>query len=229
MVDARGDESAISFSLQFDPQLVRFAGAAAGEDASEAWFVVNSSQIEEGRVGVALLLPSGRSLAPGARAVARLSFVPAKGKVSFNARMSFTDQPLAQRVVNEQAEATAAEFAGAAVTIEAEALVSVSAEDYSFSALPRDSVAVSFGAGLATMTIAADGVAPLTQLAGTTVRIRDSLGIEHFAPLLFVSPQQVNYRIPAEAASGGATVTITSADGRISTGLLQVADRALRD
>jgi hypothetical protein len=228
MIDARGDESAISFSLQFDPQLVRFAGAAAGADASEGEFVVNTRRLEEGRVGIALLLPSGRRFEPGARALARLSFLPASGDGSFNARMSFVDQPLARLVVNEQAETTAAEFADAAVTIQSGAVVTVPAADYSFSALARDSVAVSFGADLAVMTVAADGAPWPGSLAGTTVLIKDSLDVDHFAPLLFVSPQQVNYLIPPEVAAGGATVTITSVDGRVSTGLIQIAGRAPR-
>jgi hypothetical protein len=228
MIDARGDESAISFSAQFDPKLVRFVGAAAGSDASESEFVVNTQQLEEGRVGIALLLPSGRRFEPGARALARLSFVPVSEDGAIKTQMSFVDQPLARLVVNEQAETTAAEFADAAITIKSGAVVTVLAADYSFSALARGSVAVSFGADLAVMTVAADEAPLPMSLANTTVLIKDSLGVDHFAPLLFVSPQQVNFLIPPEVATGGATVTITSAGGRVSTGLIQIAGRALR-
>jgi uncharacterized protein (TIGR03437 family) len=41
-------------------------------------------------------------------------------------------------------------------------------------------------------------------------------------PLFFVSPTQVNYQIPPGTASGAATVTITSGDGTVSTGLALV-------
>jgi uncharacterized protein (TIGR03437 family) len=56
-------------------------------------------------------------------------------------------------------------------------------------------------------------------LAGTTVRVKDNAGIELFATLFFVSPTQVNYQIPSGTAAGAATVTITSGDGTVSTGL----------
>ncbi|HYE74736.1 MAG TPA: hypothetical protein VEF04_15460, partial [Blastocatellia bacterium] len=61
-----------------------------------------------------------------------------------------------------------------------------------------------------------------TTLGGTTVKVRDSLGVERLAPLFFVSPLQINYQIPAGTASGLATVTVTNADGIISTGTIQI-------
>lgn len=52
--------------------------------------------------------------------------------------------------------------------------------------------------------------------------MRDSRGIERLAPLFFVSPLQVNYQLPAGTAAGPATVTITNADGSITTGAVNV-------
>ncbi len=46
--------------------------------------------------------------------------------------------------------------------------------------------------------------------------------MDRLAPLFFVSPAQVNYLIPAGAALGAATVTVTSGDGATSTGALQL-------
>lgn len=101
-------------------------------------------------------------------------------------------------------------------------LASVSAASYS-RPVAQESIISAFGVKLAT-TIQAAGTLPLpTSLAGTTVRVRDSAGIERLAPLFFVSAGQVNYLIPAGTASGMATVTITSGDGSISTGMVQVS------
>ena len=83
--------------------------------------------------------------------------------------------------------------------------------------------ATTFGQGLATRTEAAATVPLPTGLAGTTVRVRDSAGIERLAPLFFVSSGQVNYQVPPGTAAGAATLIVTSGDGAVSTGTLQVA------
>src|SRR5262245_5964707 len=98
----------------------------------------------------------------------------------------------------------------------------VSAASFSPIGLASESIATSFGVGLATNTASAT-MSPLpTQLAGTTVKVKDSLGAERLAPLFFVSPAQVNYQIPAETSADAATITITSGDGFISTGAASI-------
>jgi uncharacterized protein (TIGR03437 family) len=101
-------------------------------------------------------------------------------------------------------------------------LVSVSAASYHLTGLSSDSIATSFGAGLATTTIAANTLPLPTEIAGTTVKVKDSAGTERLAPLLYVSPTQVNYQIPAGTALGAATVTITSGGGSVSSGVVLI-------
>ena len=102
-------------------------------------------------------------------------------------------------------------------------LASVSAASFSGSAQAPEAIAASFGSNLAT-TMQSATVSPLpTTLAGTTVKVRDGAGAERLAPLFFVSPTQVNYQIPAGTAAGSATITITSGDGSVSTGSVQIA------
>lgn len=74
-----------------------------------------------------------------------------------------------------------------------------------------------FGNALANATEAAATIPLPTELSGTSIVIKDSEGEEHQAPLFFVSPGQVNFLIPEEAALGSATITVTSGDGSIST------------
>jgi uncharacterized protein (TIGR03437 family) len=108
---------------------------------------------------------------------------------------------------------------------------SVSAAGYGFvgPALARESIVAAFGAGLATAEMPAADIDPNTpgiqlptSLAGTTVRVTDSAGTERFAPLLYVSPRQVNYQMPPQTASGPALVTVTGGDGTVSTGAIQI-------
>ncbi len=100
---------------------------------------------------------------------------------------------------------------------------SVSAASYSATALAPDSIVAVFGPSLATGT-AFGGTIPLpTNLLGTTIKVRDSGATERLAQLSFVSPGQANYVMPTGTALGPATVTVTSGDGKVSVGTVQIA------
>lgn len=99
---------------------------------------------------------------------------------------------------------------------------SVSAASYISGALAPESIVAAFGANLATATQAATLPLPTT-LAGTTVKVKDSVGIERLAPLFYVSPLQVNYQIPAGTMAGATTITIVSGDGSSALGTVQIA------
>ena len=102
------------------------------------------------------------------------------------------------------------------------ALANVSAASYS-EEIASEAVASAFGSGLATASLAASAVPLPTALAGTAVKVKDSLGAERLAPLFYVSPTQVNYLIPAGTAPGLAIVTITSSDGKVAMGATNIA------
>ncbi len=102
-------------------------------------------------------------------------------------------------------------------------LTTVSAASFDGTLLAPESIASAFGANLALGTQAANPIPLPTTLAGTTLRIQDSSGVERLAPLFFVSPGQVNFQIPAGTSAGSATATLTTADGSTALGLLQIA------
>lgn len=100
-------------------------------------------------------------------------------------------------------------------------VTSLSAASFGF-VLAAESIASAFGQGLATNTQSAAATPLPTALDGTTVRVTDSAGTERPAPLFYVSPGQINYLVPAGTRTGPATVTVTAADGAVSTGRIQV-------
>jgi uncharacterized protein (TIGR03437 family) len=104
--------------------------------------------------------------------------------------------------------------------------VLTSAASYNGQQVARDALVTIFGQGLATTSIAATALPLPTQLGGTSVMVRDAAGIERPASLLYVSPQQINLHMPASTAPGTASVTIASADGRLATALIPVANTA---
>jgi uncharacterized protein (TIGR03437 family) len=98
----------------------------------------------------------------------------------------------------------------------------VSAAAFTKTQLAAEEWAVAFGTGLANATeIATSLPLPLT-LAGVQVIVKDSAGDERPAPLLLVSPNQVNFLVPAGTAVGPASVTLNNSS-RTFVSLMNVA------
>jgi len=105
-------------------------------------------------------------------------------------------------------------------------VASVSAASFLGDALAGELIAAGFGGNLATGMQVATTIPLPVELSGTTVRVRDALGVERLAPLFFVAAGQVNFLIPSGTANGAATVTITGGDGTASTGVAQISSVA---
>ena len=83
------------------------------------------------------------------------------------------------------------------------------------------SLATARGFGL-TLDVA-KGQPPLpTELAGLHVTVTDSLGREQLAPLLFVSPNQINYLVPEALTFGALSVAAWRGDQLVGRGKLQL-------
>jgi uncharacterized protein (TIGR03437 family) len=89
--------------------------------------------------------------------------------------------------------------------------------------LAAEAIAAAFGLNLGGPSQTANSIPLPTALGGTTVKVRDNLGAERLAPLFAIAPGQINYLIPNGTSNGAATVTVTSSDGAISTGVVNIA------
>ena len=100
---AEGNENALGFSLNFDTTQLTFQRATLGRDGSSAVLNVNLTRLVEGRIGLALALPSGQSFAAGTRQVVRIAFtVPNTNSVDAST-ISFGDLPIIREVVSAEA------------------------------------------------------------------------------------------------------------------------------
>lgn len=90
--------------------------------------------------------------------------------------------------------------------------------------LAPDSLGSIYGTGLAGMTESA--TSPAESLGGIRLRITDSLGAARFAPLLFVSPGQVNFLVPAGTAAGPAQLAVVAMPGTTKTAPAVIASTA---
>ncbi|HKE22042.1 MAG TPA: hypothetical protein VKB88_06600 [Bryobacteraceae bacterium] len=96
------------------------------------------------------------------------------------------------------------------------AFVSVSAASGTPAVAPG-SLASIFGPNVATQT--ATGTAPYpTSLGGVSLQIVDGAGNSQPAELLYVSPTQINYFVPANTAAGNVTISLTNGTGNALSG-----------
>lgn len=101
------------------------------------------------------------------------------------------------------------------------AVASVSAASFTAGSAP-EAMSAAFGVNLASSVQVAASTPLPTELAGVSVRVRDSAGVERLAPLFFVAPTQINYLVPAGTAAGTAYVNISSG----AAGVLEIASTA---
>ena len=114
------------------------------------------------------------------------------------------------------------EWVDATATDVTPAVTHISAASLTGSGLAADSIATAFGQALATSVEEAMTTPLPTSLGGTTITVDDGAKTARLAPLLFVSPKQVNYLVPAGTAAGPATVTVTSDGTAVSTETVQI-------
>jgi uncharacterized protein (TIGR03437 family) len=92
--------------------------------------------------------------------------------------------------------------------------------------LAPESIAAAFGTDLAATTQTANTLPLPITLAGATVSVRDSLGVDRLAQLFLAAPNQINFLVPQGTAPGIAAITATSGAGVISTGTANIASVA---
>ncbi len=90
-------------------------------------------------------------------------------------------------------------------------------------AVTPESIASIYGSDLAATTQQAASQTLPASLGGVTLTVTDSAGTARVAPLMYVSPSQINFVVPASTAAGVAQFTISngSAASLTTTGIVQ--------
>lgn len=88
--------------------------------------------------------------------------------------------------------------------------------------LAPGSLASSFGNALAPISASAPGLPLPLELAGLGVSVTDVAGRRHRAPLIYVSPSQVNWLVPEQVHPGPAVVSVSSGGRVLAAGAVEV-------
>jgi uncharacterized protein (TIGR03437 family) len=134
---------------------------------------------------------------------------------------SMVEINLATRAVKNIA--VGADPSGVAVSPLQGVLATTSAASFGSGPIAGEAIGAIFGSNLAGGVHIASTLPLPTQLGGTVVKVKDSVGIERLAAIFFVSPNQINYQIPAGTAAGNARVTVSHTHGFVSTGDKMIA------
>ena len=98
-----------------------------------------------------------------------------------------------------------------------------SAASFASTPLAPDSWASIFSEGLSSGIHVAQALPLPELLGGLTVRIRDSRNQMHRGRIHFISPTQINFVVPADAAVGSATADVLENNETIASGAIQIA------
>jgi len=95
------------------------------------------------------------------------------------------------------------------------------AASFGWASAPGELVA-GYGAGLAAGTEQAVQLPLPTEMQGAQVQLTDSKGSASLAPLLYVSPGQINYQVPSSVAAGLVTARVLNGMRTSAAGVLEV-------
>jgi len=221
-----GNENAVGFSMSFNQTILTNAQVSTSGLPTGAQANINTAQISQGRIGIAIALPAGQKFTAGIVQLASVTFVMAANAVNGATAITFGDQPVTREVSNELAQPQSVTFTPSAVLVNP--LTSKSAAGFGFvpDVASPDSIVAGFGLNLSNTTAQAATLPLPTTLGNVTLTIRDMTGTDRQAGLLFVSPGQINYVVPAGTASGPATVTssffVSGTPSTLTLGTLQI-------
>ena len=158
-------------------------------------------------------------------------FFPGDGTGKFSAAIHFNGGSSVNRILGVDINGDfrpdlidAVQGNGIVVLLNANAQRAVTVNGASFASgqpIAPDSIASVFGPNLSTADVQASQLT--TELSGTTVTLTDSAGNSQLCPLFAAYIRQVNFYVPANTATGTATVTIKAGDGKILSGTVTIS------
>lgn len=111
---ALGDENALAFSVAFDPAAIEFVDSRLGTSAGPATWNLNTRQLANGRIGVAMALNVGSRFAAAEGPVLHLRF---RAKGTAGSPIQFADGPVIREVASPAALPLDTAWVGASIAV----------------------------------------------------------------------------------------------------------------
>jgi len=117
VMNAQGSESALGFSLNFDPAQLQFVSAQLGADAGDAYIIENDYNAVNGQLGFAIAAqPTGATFASGNLTLLQVTFLAiGTGPTT---TMTFGDSPVIREVSGVMANVLPSTFIAGVVSID---------------------------------------------------------------------------------------------------------------
>jgi len=115
-LECQGNENAATFSVTFDPAKLSFAGATPGTGAAAGLLNLNTSELAQGRLGVAMAMRPGATLAAGNQEILKLRFA-ALATAPATATMGFASSPIPREVSDVAANPLSTEYTAGTVSV----------------------------------------------------------------------------------------------------------------
>jgi hypothetical protein len=117
VLDANGDEHALSASLTFDPDVLAYQGMGLLGPATNGLFLPNLETTAQGTIALGLVLSDGQTVAAGSHAVAEILFTALEGEGTVETALAFAQVPAECRIAGLDAASLASGYFGALVTV----------------------------------------------------------------------------------------------------------------
>lgn len=110
----RGVENAMSFSIAYPANRMRFDGLLSGDAASNATILTNTNMLSAGLLGIALAMPADTTFGSGVAVWAR--FIASSNQLPGTANISFTSTPILMDMVDGAGNRVFPSYFGGTVT-----------------------------------------------------------------------------------------------------------------
>ncbi len=148
--------------------------------------------------------------------------LPVSAKANLMAAGDFNEDGVNDLVVTRNGGSGVSILLNRAFCVPASGAVVTSAASFAGRKPASESIAALFGANLAQSSETAQSTPLPTTLAGVSVKIKDSAGVERLAPLFSVSPRQINLLIPAGVAPGVALVNVMNGASVVASTTIEI-------
>jgi hypothetical protein len=117
VLTANGNENALGFSLNFDSTRLTYTGVSLGSGAAGAALLVNTNQVDTGKLGIAVALATDTTFPAGANEVVLVGFTTAVLTEATSTTLGFGDVPINRQVSDAPGNPLAANYLSGTISI----------------------------------------------------------------------------------------------------------------